>query len=91
MEPANPTFTKNLADFYYVEQGRLEEALNLYRRLIGGSAQDMESLTAAGRICVRLGFYDEARRWYERLCSLEPSNEEASRVVKELEAILKTE
>jgi tetratricopeptide (TPR) repeat protein len=91
MEPANTTFTKNLADFYYVEQGRLEDALNLYRRFIEGLAPDVESLTAAGRICVRLGLYDDARRHYERVLAVEPSNEEASRAVTELGAIRKPE
>jgi tetratricopeptide (TPR) repeat protein len=91
MEPANTTFTKNLADFYYVEQGRLEDALRLYRNVIDGSANDMESLIAAGRICVALGFYEDARRHYERVRAMEPSNEEASRAVTELGPIRKPE
>jgi GT2 family glycosyltransferase/Flp pilus assembly protein TadD len=91
IEPANATFTKNLADFYYVEQGRSEDALHLYRNVIDDSVQDIESLIAAGRICVALGLYGEARRHYGRVRAIEPSNEEASRVVTELGEIREPE
>lgn len=34
LEPESVTFQKNLADFYYVEAGRVEEAMSLYVKVL---------------------------------------------------------
>lgn len=83
-EPDNITFAKNLADFYYIEQGRLEDALQLYRSVIRVADRDIESLTAAGRICAALKFYDESKRYFEQVRRIDATNEEAAQEIRRL-------
>ena len=77
LQPANPTFQKNLADFFWVEQGRTEDALKIYVRVLEDSPQDIEALTAVARVCAALGQREDARVFYERILELEPWNTDA--------------
>lgn len=77
IEPDNLTFQKNLADFYLVEQGRVEDALRLYVKVLEMAPKDTETLTALGKICALLRQNDDARVFFERVLAIEPWNEEA--------------
>jgi tetratricopeptide (TPR) repeat protein len=77
LEPENVTFQKNLADFYCVEAGDLEEALKIYLKVLKGNPTDVETLVTIGDVCVSLGKSEDARVFYNRVLELEPWNMDA--------------
>ena len=74
LQPENITSAKNLADFYYVEQGRVEEALQLYVKVLEVQPQDVETLTICGHICVAQQRFEDAAAFYRRVLEFEPWN-----------------
>ena len=78
LEPENATFQKNLGDFYYVEAGRVEEAMELYVKILDENPTDIEVLLILGAICVSLEKSEDAKFFYERVLELDPWNVEAS-------------
>ena len=84
LEPENPVFTKNLADFYYVKLGRTEEALTLYVRLLASDPMDVETLTALGHICIGLEKYDHAEIFLKRILEADPWNHDAKKILNGL-------
>jgi tetratricopeptide (TPR) repeat protein len=84
LEPQNHVFQKNLADFYYVEQRRVEEAMKLYVKVLGLNPTDIETLLILGHICVSLEKFDDAEVFYNRVLELEPWNIDARERLDEL-------
>jgi len=84
IEPGNPNFQKNLADFYLVEQGEVEKALEIYFSVLSENPEDIDALMVAGHICAGLGKVESARTFYERLLEIEPWNLEASERLENL-------
>jgi len=76
-EPNNAIFQKNLADFYCVEAGKLEEGLKIYLKLLEDNPTDIETLLILGDICQSLEKGEDARVFYDRVLELEPWNLEA--------------
>jgi tetratricopeptide (TPR) repeat protein len=76
LEPENDVFQKNLADFYFVVQGKTEEALQMYVKLLSKNPRDAESLMSIGRICEALGKTDDAKEFYRRASDPVPENTE---------------
>ena len=91
LQPENITFQKNLADFLYVESGRLEEALQIYVNILAAHPEDLEILLIAGHICVALKKFDEAETFYNRILEIEPANEDAAKNLKALKNYLQNE
>jgi len=85
LDPANSNFSKNLADFYFVEMGRVEEALQIYIKILELNPEDVETLLITGHICVSLQKFEEAKVFYRRVLELEPSNEAARKNLNQLE------
>jgi len=77
LEPGNITFQKNLADFYYVEQGRMEDAMHIYVKVLENDPDDIETLMIMGHLCVALQKFEDAESFYNRLMTVEPWNVEA--------------
>jgi Flp pilus assembly protein TadD len=77
LQPENITFAKNLAEFYYAEQGRIEEALQITVDILAKSPEDVETLMMTGRICDSLQRFDDAWVFYERVIEIEPWNQDA--------------
>ncbi|MGE3550662.1 MAG: tetratricopeptide repeat protein [Geobacter sp.] len=50
LQPENILFRKNLADFYAVELGWLEEAVDIYLEVVRRNPRDTESLIALGQL-----------------------------------------
>lgn len=50
MQPDNITIRKNLADFYVVELGWLEDAVDIYMEVLKRNPRDTEALIALGQI-----------------------------------------
>jgi tetratricopeptide (TPR) repeat protein len=78
LEPENLTFKKNLADFYYVAQQRIEDALRIYVDILENNPEDVEALMATAQVCVTLEQADDAKLFYERVLAIEPWNAEAA-------------
>jgi len=77
LEPGNITFQKNLADYYYVEQGRVEDAIQIYVKVLENDPEDIDTLMILGHICVALQKFEDAETFYNRLLAVEPWNVEA--------------
>lgn len=77
LQPENKTFQKNLADFYYVVQARMEDAMRIYVRILENDPQDTEVLLITGHMCVSLRQFEDARTFYERVLEIEPWNMDA--------------
>jgi tetratricopeptide (TPR) repeat protein len=86
LDTANITFKKNLADFYFVEQNRVEDALRLYVDVLAIEPEDVETLLITGHICVSLHRFDDAKVFYERVLEIEPWNADASQNLETLES-----
>jgi tetratricopeptide (TPR) repeat protein/LPS sulfotransferase NodH/GT2 family glycosyltransferase len=84
LEPNEPTYLKNLGDFYLIEQGRTEEAMALYLRVLEKNPQDIESLIASGMVCASLGRMEDAKLFYGRVLEIEPWNEIARKALNGL-------
>ena len=77
LDPDNMTLQKNLADFYFVECNRVEEAMDIYVRILETHPADIETLMNAGHISAALQRFDDARTIYERVLKIEPLNTDA--------------
>jgi tetratricopeptide (TPR) repeat protein len=85
MAPENANFRKNLADFYLAEQGRVEQALEIYLSVLTDNPEDVDALMVAGHLCAALGQADSARTFYDRVLDVEPWNLEASERLDQLQ------
>lgn len=74
LEPANTAFKKNLADLYFVELGRTDEAIGIYLELLKQNPRNVETLENLGHISKAVGRYEEARTFYHRALEIEPWN-----------------
>jgi glycosyltransferase involved in cell wall biosynthesis len=74
LEPQNDTFQKNLADFYFVEAGRVQEALQIYTKLLESNPADIEILLIIAQICESLEKTEDAEDFYKKVLSIEPWN-----------------
>ena len=82
LEPANPVFVRNLADFYFVKQQRVDDAIHLYLGLYRKAPRDVETLINLGHICAAVARGEEARAFYKRALDIEPWNTEAREGLK---------
>ncbi len=85
LQPDNITFQKNLADFYYVEQGRVEEAMQIYVKVLNADPEDIETLLVLSHICVALEKFDDAKYFSNRILKIEPENKDARQFLDKLE------
>ncbi len=85
LDPGNINFQKNLADFLFVESGKIEEALQIYVNILAVNPHDVETLLITGHICVALKKLDDARDFYHRVLELEPGNEDAGNNLQALD------
>lgn len=84
LQPDLPHVMKNLADFYLIEQERIEDAMRLYVKALEQKPDDTECLLATGLICRLSGKIDDAVEFYQRVVALEPWNEMAVKALKDL-------
>ena len=78
LEPDNRVYRKNLADFYFVVLGRIEDALEIYLKLLMEDPTDIETLMAVGHMCQALGSDQKATVFFQRVLDIEPWNLEAN-------------
>ena len=85
LEPENVTFRKNLADFLYVEEGRVEEALENYVEVLRIKPDDVETLLITGHICTAIERFEDAMSFYHKVLDIEPQNLDARQNLEALE------
>jgi len=85
LQPENITFQKNLADFYYVELSQVEEAMQIYVKVLNANPEDVETLLIIGQICVAIKKFDDAKDFYSRILIVDPWNKDAKQFLEELE------
>jgi tetratricopeptide (TPR) repeat protein len=86
LAPENPVSLKNLADYYFVEEARVEEALKIYIQVLEADREDVECLSAAGTICMMLNKKEDARIFFKRVLDIEPMHSRARDSLKRLDA-----
>ena len=84
LQPENMTLQKNLADFLFVELGKVEDALQIYVDILATHPDDVDTLLISGHICVALKKFDDAEDYYERVLALEPGNQDANNYLQAL-------
>lgn len=87
LDPDNPTYRKNRADYRYVEEQRTEEALRDYVAVLEKNPEDVETLLTTAHICVSLERFEDARHFYERVLEIEPWNADARAILDKLARI----
>lgn len=85
LEPDNVTFRKNLADFLYVDEGRVEEALENYVAVLRIKPDDTETLLITGHICTEIERFEDAMNFYHKVLYIEPQNLDARQNLEALE------
>ncbi len=72
LQPRNATFRKNLADLYFVELGKVDDAIQIYIELHREQPRDVDTLLSLGQICLAVGRPIEAKSFYRRVLEIEP-------------------
>ena len=85
LEPNNLTFQKNLADFYYFELDRVEEAVKVYYKILEKNPEDLETLLVMGHICIKLDKIDDALDFFNGVLEIDPGNENAIEVLRQVQ------
>ncbi|MDD2898966.1 MAG: tetratricopeptide repeat protein [Desulfuromonadaceae bacterium] len=84
LDPANVTYRKNLADFYYVELDWTGDAINTYLDILKDNPFDIEALNALGTISLQIGRKEQARQFFTRTLQLDANNHEAQSGLQQL-------
>ncbi len=85
MAPEQPNIIKNLADFYLIEQERVEEAMKLYVKVLEKTPEDIECLMATALVCTIMGKNVDAIDFYRKVIAIEPWNHEARQAIERLQ------
>lgn len=87
LQPANSNFRKNLADLYFTELGRVDDAIHIYLDLFRLQPRDLETLSGLGNICTAVGRPEEAKSFYRRALEIEPWNADVRAALQRLNTI----
>lgn len=82
--PRNPLFLKNLADVYYTDAGRTDDAVQIYLDLLRVYPDDVETLSSLAVICCHNERREEARIFLKKILEIEPSNNDARSLLESL-------
>lgn len=85
LSPDQDIFKKNLADFYFFEQGRAEDAMKLYVNVLENSPQDVECLLSIGVVCKILNKKTDAREFFQQVLEIEPWNSSALQAIEQID------
>jgi GT2 family glycosyltransferase/tetratricopeptide (TPR) repeat protein len=85
LAPDHTEFQKNLADFYMMEQGRAEDAMKLYVKMLEKDPQDVDCLLACGLVCICMEKTDDAGIFFQRVLDIEPWNASAKQGLEQLD------
>ena len=88
LDPANITYRKNLADFYFAELEWTGDAIHAYLDILKDNPFDVEALNALGTISLRIGRKEQARQYFTRTLQLDDDNVGALQAMAQLGALL---
>ena len=77
LAPEDPVARKNLADIYFIEERRYDEALQHYQKVISINPDDIEALVAVAYLYHEIGRIKEAMSLLKKALALEPGRAEA--------------
>lgn len=81
----NPVFLLDYADFVAVEFGRVEEAIDIYHRLLARNPTDIDVLLRLGTLYAVCKSFEEGRFVYARVLALAPDHPQAVENVRYLD------
>ncbi len=84
LAPDDIIFQKNLADLYFVDLGRIEDAMLIYLKILSTHPEDVETLLALGHVCSSLGTVNDAGFFYNKVLEADPLNKGAAEGLKKL-------
>ncbi len=84
LQPENPIFAKNMADFLLVCMQDYEGALTVYNQLLAKTPRDKELLQALAHVCLSLGNHEDACYFIERALAVEPWNRDLRDMLQKL-------
>jgi len=76
MQPKTSTIIKNIAEFYAVELGWLDDAIIMLTEQLTATPQDDEIIVSLGMICERVGRPEEACTFFKRALEIKPNDPE---------------
>lgn len=82
LQPDNLVMKKNLANYYHIEQERLEEAMQLYLEILQKKPEDIETLLAVADVCISVERINDAKSFYNRVLEIEPWNSKAWQILQ---------
>lgn len=74
LRPDSPDFLKNLADLYFVKEGRVDEAIQLYLTLFRKNPNDIDVLLSLGHITAAVEHPEEAQLFFQKALEIDPLN-----------------
>lgn len=86
LDPANITYRKNLADFYFVELEWTGDAIHIYLDILKDNPFDTEALNSLGTISLEIGRKEQARQYFTRTLQLDTGNSYAQQRMQQLPA-----
>jgi GT2 family glycosyltransferase/tetratricopeptide (TPR) repeat protein len=85
LDPDDIRLQKNLADLYLMGEGRAEDAMKLYVKMLEKDPQDVDCLLASGLVCICMKQPDDARIFFHRVLEIEPWNASAKQGLAQLD------
>jgi O-antigen biosynthesis protein len=89
--PLNRNFLKNLAELYYRLANRIEDAIDIYTRLLKESPEDVDTLGALAIISNEIGQPEEAQTFLNKIIELDPDNMAARQLMEHIDFNSKNE
>jgi len=77
LQPENLIFQRNLAGFYCAQPGGMEEAMQIYLKVLEANPTDVETLVILGHICLSMEKQDDAKVFFDKVLEVEPWNADA--------------
>lgn len=84
LQPDNPVFRKNLAEFYAIELGWIDDAILILVDLLKDSPNDVGVLSTLAVISIRINQPNEAEIFLGKILALEPWNADARTLLDEI-------
>lgn len=85
LQPGNLVIIRNLAEFYFVELGWADDAIEMLTGLLADYPNDFELLTTLGNISNQLGRPEESRIFYKKAFDLDPGNNQLREILAKLD------
>ena len=86
LDPKNIIALRSLADFYYVEMKKIDDAVCLYKKILSIKPEDVDALCVLGNLSMERQAFDSARQYYLQALLIDPTNEPAGTMMDALDS-----